>query len=86
MLTLNFANQNIKYLVNVAESGDFTKNVIDYAATQNADLIMIMTNPDKNFKSFLLGSYDEELMFNIPQIPVMCINPRKYNWEKIFDY
>lgn len=86
MLTLNLSNHNIKYVVNVSEGGDFTKNVIDYSAANNADLIMIMTNPDKNFKTFLLGSYDEELMFNIPKIPVMCINPRQYNWEKIFDY
>ena len=26
----------------------------------------------------------EEMIFNTPQIPVMCINPRKYNWEVIF--
>jgi hypothetical protein len=44
---------------------------------------MIMTNPEKGFKSFLLGSYDEDIIFNTSQIPVMCINPRDFNWKKI---
>jgi hypothetical protein len=42
---------------------------------------MIMTNPDKGFGKFLLGSYDEDIIFNTSQIPVMCINPRKFNYE-----
>ncbi|MDZ7775321.1 MAG: hypothetical protein U5L09_06735 [Bacteroidales bacterium] len=44
-------------------------------------MIMIMTNPDSTFKTFLLGSYDEEIIFNASQIPVMCINPRKFNYK-----
>jgi nucleotide-binding universal stress UspA family protein len=69
----------------VAErSSGFSKQVLDYATSNNADLILIMTSPDKNWTSFLLGTYDEEMIFNTSQIPVMCINPRKYNWEKIF--
>ncbi|HRZ75835.1 MAG TPA: universal stress protein, partial [Bacteroidales bacterium] len=65
-------------------SAGFSRQVLDYATSNNADLILIMTSPDKNWTSFLLGTYDEEVIFNTSQIPVMCINPRKYNWEKIF--
>ena len=60
---------------------NFTKQVIDYSTAHSADMIMIMTNPDSTFKRFLLGSYDEDIIFNASQIPVMCINPRKLNYE-----
>ncbi len=60
---------------------NFAKQVIDYATTNNADLIMIMTDPDKSFTSYILGRYDEEIIFNASQIPVMCVNPRKFNYE-----
>ncbi len=74
----------IKHLVIKTRGSNFSKQVIDYATANLCDLIMIMTNPNKSFTKFILGSYDEEMIFNPSQIPVMCINPRKYNWEKIF--
>jgi nucleotide-binding universal stress UspA family protein len=64
------------YLISVKESG-FADQVIDYATSVNADLIMIMTNPSSNFTKFLLSSLDEAIIFNKSQIPVMCINPKK---------
>ncbi len=76
-----FEKNSVEYELIVAEKAGFTKQVVDYASSKNSDMIMIMTNPDKNFASFLLGSYDEEILFNTPQIPVMCINPRKFNYE-----
>lgn len=73
---------DVEYTHEVSEKGgNFTKQVIEYATAGNADMIMIMTNPDNSFKTFLLGSYDEEIIFNTSQIPVMCINPRKFNYE-----
>lgn len=86
IITGHFDKENISYEIKTAESGSFSKHVLGYSTSINADMIMIMTNPDKSFTKFLLGSYDEEMIFNAAQIPVMCINPRKYNWEKIFDY
>ena len=84
IITGHFDKEGVKYTITNAKSGDFTKKVVEYATTSLADMIMIMTNPDSNFTKFLLGSYDEDMIFNTSQIPVMCINPRKYNWEKIF--
>ncbi|MHC1773770.1 MAG: universal stress protein [Lentimicrobium sp.] len=76
------AKNNVKYTERTAEkSGNFSKQVIDYSTATNSDLIMIMTNPDKGIGKFLLGSYDEDIIFNTSQIPVMCINPRKFNYE-----
>lgn len=85
-ITKNFEETGVKYSVNVAPKSNFSEKVIEYATTINADLIMIMTNPDTSWKNYLLGSYDEEMIFNTSQIPTMCINPRKFNWQKIVDY
>ncbi len=84
IITNHFDKENVKYSITKTDGKDFSKKTIDYATTTMADMIMIMTNPDKSFTKFILGSYDEEMIFNTSQIPVMCINPRKYNWEKIF--
>ncbi len=84
IITNHFAKENVRYTITTTDGKDFSRKVIDYATSTISDMIMIMTNPDKSFTKFILGSYDEEMIFNTSQIPVMCINPRKYNWEKIF--
>ncbi len=77
-----FDKNDVIHSLNIAgKGGNFSKRVIDFATAGNADLIMIMTNPDKGFSKFILGSYDEDMLFNTSQIPVMCINPRKFNYE-----
>lgn len=77
-----FEKNNVAFThINSVKSSGFAKQVNDYAASINADLIMIMTNPEKGLKNYFLGSYDEEIIFNSAQIPVMCINPRKFNYE-----
>jgi nucleotide-binding universal stress UspA family protein len=84
MITNHFQVNDVKFKVKSADkSGNFTKQVLDYATAENADMILIMTNPDKSLKTYLLGSYDEDIIFNPSQIPVMCINPRDFNWKKI---
>jgi len=84
MITNHFQVNGVNYKIKVADkSGNFTKQVLDYATAENADMILIMTNPDKSLKTYLLGSYDEDIIFNPSQIPVMCINPRDFNWKKI---
>jgi nucleotide-binding universal stress UspA family protein len=84
MITNHFQVNNVNYTVKVADkAGSFTKQVLEYATAENADMILILTNPGAGMKSFLLGSYDEDIIFNPSQIPVMCINPRDFNWDKI---
>lgn len=84
MITNHFQVNNVKFTVEAADkTGNFTKQVIGYSTAENADMILIMTNPDKSLKTYLLGSYDEDILFNTSQIPVMCINPRDFNWRKI---
>jgi hypothetical protein len=84
MITNHFTVNDVNFTIEAADKGsNFTKQVIDYATAENADMILIMTNPDKSLRSFLLGSYDEDIIFNASQIPVMCVNPRDFNWKKI---
>ncbi len=87
-ITTYFDENQVKYIEKVAEKGvNFTKAVIDYATSYNSELIMIMTsNKNGSLANFILGTYDEDIIFNIPQIPVMCINPREVNWKKIVSY
>ncbi len=86
-ITAFFTKNEISYTIRVAsKNANFAKQVVDYATSNNADLIMIMTDPDQTFKRFILGSWDEQIIFNMSQIPVMCINPRKFNWQKIVSY
>jgi len=86
-MTDHFDEAGVKHSTKIEEKGgDFAKKVIDYATAINSDLIMIMTNPDTNWTNYLLGSYDEDIIFNTSQIPTLCINPRKFNWEKIVNY
>jgi len=86
MLTQNLALAEVKYVVHPTKSSDFTEETLEIAASVDADLIMIMTKPKEGVKDFFFGRYDEEIIFNKAQIPVMCTNPRPYNWEKIFEF
>ena len=87
IITKHFNENDVKYIEKTADkASNFTKAVIDYAVTINSELIMIMTSKTGALTSFILGAYDEDLIFNTPQIPVMCINPREENWKKIVSY
>lgn len=60
--------------------GSFSKQVIQYAKDIDADLIIIMTDPDSAaIPSFIFSPSDEQILFNEEQIPVMCVNPRDLN-------
>ena len=55
--------------------GESAGLVIDYAVIHNIDLIMILTEPQIGSSYFNLGPWNEKIMFNEAQIPVICINP-----------
>lgn len=86
-ITTEFDTNKIPYEICVAENpGDFAEQVLSYAVINHADLIMIMTRPNSDLPGFSLSGWDEKLMFNEAQIPIMCINPVElgtYYWEWI---
>ncbi|MCX6240650.1 MAG: universal stress protein [Bacteroidetes bacterium] len=84
-----FNEENINHDVTYAEpKGDYAKQLLSYAAANHADMIMIMTRPNIDVPGFSMSAWDEKLMFNEAQIPVMCINPIElgyyyYEWIQL---
>ena len=73
-------------IIKAEKTGDFAKQVISYSIKIRTDLIMIMTVPHIDVPGFSVSTWDETLMFNEAEIPVMCINPTdlgKYYYEWI---
>lgn len=81
---IRFANQylderGIQHDATIAEedSGDFVSAVVKHAIAVDADLIVIMNLAQGNIFGVLGVPYEQELITNEAQIPVMCMNPRE---------
>lgn len=75
-ITEIFDEKKVRYEIETAEkTGDFGKQVIACAVKHRSDMIMIMTVPQISNPGFSVASWDESMMFNDAQIPIMCINP-----------
>ena len=61
--------------VTKAPKGDFTKETIAFAKSKQADLIIIMTNQEKEFSHYIIGPYEQNVIANNEAIPVMTLNP-----------
>jgi len=78
-ITEAFNKSNIRYTINIADKkGDSPKLLIDHAVENSLDAIMILTEPQIGTTYFNLGPWNEKLIFNEAQIPVMCINPVEF--------
>jgi nucleotide-binding universal stress UspA family protein len=81
-ITKVFDDEKVVYSITTAEkSSGFAEQIISYAVLNNADMIMIMTRPNIDVAGFSFSSWDEKLMFNEAQIPVMGINPIEYGYQ-----
>ncbi|HOY27455.1 MAG TPA: universal stress protein [Flavobacteriales bacterium] len=58
-----------------ADSGDFVKAVVRHAVEIDADLIAIMNLTEGNIFGVLGVPYEQEVIANEAQIPVVCMNP-----------
>jgi nucleotide-binding universal stress UspA family protein len=72
-------------IIKAEKTGDFANQVISYSIKTRTDLIMIMTIPHIDVPGFSVSAWDETMMFNGAEIPVMCINPTElgnyyYEW------
>ncbi len=75
-----FRNEGIRYSIEDAvKGGESAKQLIATAVEQNLDLIMIVTEPQVGSSFFTLGPWNERIMFNEAQIPVLCINPVEHS-------
>jgi nucleotide-binding universal stress UspA family protein len=69
----------VKHTETIAETGKpFHKQIVAFALKQQADAIMISTDPGK-ISWALFGSDDEKLIYNQEKIPVLCINAKDLN-------
>lgn len=81
---IKFANQylderGIQHDATISEedSNDFVKAVVKHAVKVDADLIAIMNLAQGNIFGVLGVPYEQEVITNEAQIPVMCMNPRE---------
>jgi nucleotide-binding universal stress UspA family protein len=78
-------NKILYEIIKAEKSGDFANQVISYSIKTRTELIMIMTIPHIDVPGFSVSTWDETMMFNGAEIPVMCINPTElgnyyYEW------
>ena len=70
------AENGINSTTKVAESGNFVKEVIKFAASIDADLISIMNLQNEGMSGLFGGGSEQQIITNEAQIPVMCVNPK----------
>lgn len=56
---------------------DRTKGTISRSTEIGADLVVIDTDPDTNIADYVLGPFEQKIIANDAQIPVMCINTKQ---------
>lgn len=57
------------------EKGNFVKQFLKFASSNNADLIAIMTENGSGITDAIVGNDEVDIITNDAQIPVMCMNP-----------
>jgi len=62
----------------------YDKQILEYAARVDADLIVIMTDDDRGLLDRFTGSEEEHIVYNSDQIPVLCIEPRDAQYGSVF--
>lgn len=72
-----FEERNLKFTTKISEhsSGAFVKDVIRYAASIEADLISIMNLHEKSLMGIFGQSYEQQIITNEAEIPVLVLNP-----------
>jgi len=60
-------------------SKSFSKEVLRYASSVNAELIVITTKKEKEISDIFVGDEDVKIVNNDGQIPVLCVNAKNYN-------
>jgi len=69
--------KNIEVEVEITEekSQNFVHALVKYAAANEADLICIMNFYEKSIFNIFNSSYEQAVITNDAQIPVLCVNP-----------
>ena len=70
------AGKGIKSATHVSEKGNFVKNMIAAAKDFEIDLISIMNLQKNSLMGMFGSSYEQSIITNEAQIPVLCVNPK----------
>jgi nucleotide-binding universal stress UspA family protein len=75
-ITEAFKQAKISFeIIKSVKPGETAKELVDVAVEKIMDAIIIVTEPQIGTAYFSLGSWNEKILFNEAQIPVICINP-----------
>ena len=66
--------KKIRWEINMTDETDLPTQVISHAVEKKSDLIMIRSMPGEDATDFSFSKWNERLMFNEAQIPILCIN------------
>lgn len=69
-----FSREGIPYHSCGRRYENYSKTVLDYASSINADLVVINTEQDRLLARLFLGTNAQQIVHN-SQIPVLCIHP-----------
>ncbi len=70
------AGKNIKSEAHIAKKGaNFVKEIINLASDEDADLIAIMNLQKNSLMGMLGNTYEQAIITNDLQVPVLCVNP-----------
>lgn len=69
-----YAKENIPYTCCGRRYEDYSKTVLEYATSINADLVVINTEQDRLLARLFLGTNAQQIVHH-SQIPVLCIHP-----------
>ncbi|MCB9195392.1 MAG: universal stress protein [Flavobacteriales bacterium] len=72
------ADKKVRCAAHIADKpGDFVDQLLDMAGEIGADLITIMNLQRNSLMGMLGARYEQQIITNEDQIPVLCVNPRE---------
>lgn len=72
------ADKKVKCAAHIADKpGDFVDQLLDLAGEIGVDLITIMNLQRNSLMGMLGARYEQQIITNEDQIPVLCVNPRE---------
>ena len=63
-------------IVTASGKQKFKKEIISFAKSHNADLILVMATRDIKWIDYMLGAPEQYILANPENMPIMCMNPR----------
>ena len=63
-------------IVSATGKQKFKKEIISFAKSHDADLILVMATRDIRWIDYMLGAPEQYILANPENLPIMCMNPR----------